>query len=54
MKPDNLEAQRLLLDMAIREACRRTKKKNPPAAALIEVLDELGFKLTVASPEPVR
>jgi len=45
MKPDTREAQLLLLEMAYREAKRRTKKARPSAEALIRVLDDLGFKL---------
>lgn len=45
MTADTVKAQLLLLDMVLREARRRTKKKNPPAGALVEVLNELGFKL---------
>lgn len=45
MRPDTREAQLLLLDMALREAKRRTKKAKPPADAVIKVLNDLGFKL---------
>jgi hypothetical protein len=38
----------LIFDMAVREARRRSRRKNPPARFLVEVLDELGLKVTVA------
>jgi hypothetical protein len=38
----------LIFDMAVREAQRRSKKRNPPAHFLVEVLDELGLKLVAA------
>lgn len=37
----------LIFDLAMREARRRSKKRNPPAHWLIQVLDELGLRLTV-------
>lgn len=48
MQADNRKAQLLLLEMALREAKRRTKKAKPPASAVVEVLNELGFKLVAS------
>ena len=35
-------------EMALHEAKRRTKKAKPPASAVIQVLNELGFKLVAS------
>jgi hypothetical protein len=49
VKPKEAKLRELLiLDLAVREAQRRSKKRNPPAHWLVEVLDELGFKVVVA------
>ncbi len=38
----------LIFVMAVREAQRRSKKRNPPASYLVEVLEDLGLKVVVA------
>lgn len=48
VKPKDSSMRDLLIfEMAVREAQRRAKRRNPPAHWLAEVLDELGLKVMV-------